>query len=136
MFLQNTTGTSLQPIRAWYDIKNWAYIWNAYPNRRLLCGESTRVFPAGDELWDAHAKHRTTPGQENIFMLPRPEEELYNVKKDPYQLHNLAEVKSNQETLNFLQKVLDAWILETGDSVPEQPRADREDVYGHIVSSA
>ncbi len=75
-------------------------------------------------------------GKRTYSCFPGPEEELYNVKKDPYQLHNLAEVKSNQETLNFLQKVLDAWILETGDSVPEQPRADREDVYGHIVSSA
>lgn len=109
---------------------DWMYIRNSYPNRQNLAGESTRVFPAGEELWDAHNKHLTRPEQEDVFLKPRPAEELYNVKSDPYQFKNVVESKENQKILNYLSKVLDVWIKETGDSKPVHPTRDREDVNG------
>src|SRR5690606_32106089 len=35
---------------------DWLYIRNEYPERRNLSGESTRMFPAGVELWGAYDK--------------------------------------------------------------------------------
>lgn len=76
----------------WHIFKNhermvrygdWMYIRNSYPERQNLAGESTDQFPAGKELWEAHAKHLTKPEQEDVFLVPRPVDELYNVKADP-----------------------------------------------------
>lgn len=110
---------------------DWLYIRNAYPNKRNLCGESTKMFPAGQELWEAYDKGLTVPEQEDVFLVPRPEEELYNVKSDPYQFKNLAKRKAAQEMLLYLRSVLDIWIYETGDSVPLNPTPDRDDVNGN-----
>jgi arylsulfatase len=120
----------------WHIFKNhermvryndWMYIRNSYPERQNLAGESTDQFPAGKELWDAHAKHLTKPEQEDVFMIPRPVEELYNVKLDPNQFHNVAASKSNKKILTFLSTTLDRWIKETGDSQPTNPTPDKKD---------
>lgn len=117
----------------WHVFKNhersvrygdWLYIRNSYPERRNLAGESTDQFPAGKELWDAYAQHLTKPWQEDVFMMPRPAEELYNVKTDPNQFHNIAADKANQKMLAFLSGKLNAWIKETGDNKPTHPTED------------
>lgn len=46
---------------------------------------------------------------------PKPEEELYDLKKDPYELTNLAQTSSYQDTLIQLREVLNNWIDETND---------------------
>ncbi len=107
--------------------KDWMYIRNSYPERQNLAGESTDQFPAGKELWDAHAKHLTKPEQEDVFMIPRPVDELYNVKLDPNQFHNVAASKSDKKILTFLSTILDKWIKETGDSKPTNPTPDKKD---------
>ncbi|GAF84182.1 unnamed protein product [marine sediment metagenome] len=54
----------------------------------------------------------------------RPEEELYDLQSDPYEINNLAEDPKHQETLEKLRGILDKWIEETGDQggIPEDPR--------------
>ncbi len=49
------------------------------------------------------------------FRTPKPEEELYHLETDPYELHNLAENKKHRDTLLHLREVLDRWIKETHD---------------------
>src|SRR5690606_21715218 len=95
-----------------------------------LAGESTKLFPAGKELWKAYEEGLTTAAQEDIFLRPRQEEELYNVSEDPYQFTNVADVRRNKKMLAYLRKILDAWIAETGDSKPKHPTPDRDDVEG------
>ncbi|MEX2336087.1 MAG: sulfatase [Fulvivirga sp.] len=112
---------------------DWMYIRNAYPERQVLAGESTRVFPAGKELWEAHDRNLTKPQQEDVFLVPRPAEELYNVKDDPFQFNNVADVKENAETLDYLRNVLDQWIVQTGDSKPSNPTPDKERVSGKAL---
>jgi len=53
----------------------------------------------------------------------RPEEELYNVKEDPYQLHNLADDQSYRDTLVQLQNTLQKWMAETGDRRHANPKS-------------
>ncbi len=109
--------------------KNWVYIRNAWPERQNLCVESTAHFPAGHELWEAHDKGMTQPHQEDVFLKPRPFEELYNILQDPHQFHNLANESRHREILDSLIVILDSWEDETGDTVPSNPTPDREDLY-------
>ena len=110
--------------------KNWVYIRNGFPERRNLAGESARNFPAGKELWNAHKKGLLTENQKDVFLKPRPREELYNLSNDPFQFTNVANDSTNKETLLYLSEVLDTWIEETGDSKPQNPTPDRDDVNG------
>lgn len=110
--------------------KDWVYIRNEFPERQNLVGESTRQFPAGSELWDAYDKGLTSPEQEDVFQKPREQEELYYLPADPYQFNNLVSDKKHQNSLVYLRKVMDQWVAETGDSVPQNPTPDRDDVYG------
>ena len=110
--------------------KNWVYIRNGFPERQNLAGESARNFPAGKELWDAQEKGLLNENQKDVFLKPRPKEELYNLAEDPFQFTNVASADSSKEMLSYLSKVLDIWIKETGDSKPQNPTPDRDDVYG------
>jgi len=49
------------------------------------------------------------------FRTPKPEEELYDLEKDPYELDNLARAPALQDTLLRFREVLDQWIGETKD---------------------
>lgn len=52
----------------------------------------------------------------------RPEEELYDVRKDPHQVHNLAGNTEFSDAQRSLRTSLDAWMRDTAD-----PRATRDD---------
>ena len=53
----------------------------------------------------------------------RPEEELYDLENDPYELNNLADDPKYQGVLKELRGKLEKWIEETGDQgeIPEEP---------------
>lgn len=110
----------------------WVYIRNAWPHRRLLSREAAPNpgrFPAAHELWDARAEGELHPRQRDIFLKPRPREELYHVGRDPYQLHNVADDPKYLPVLRRLRTVLDQWAESTGDTVPNNPTNDRENIY-------
>ncbi len=107
-------------------VGDFMYIRNAYNHKLNMCVESAPVFPSGKELWDAYEKGLTKPEQEDIFMKPRPKEELYNVAEDPFQFNNLADNKEYTDKLKECAKILDQWIEETADNIPENPTPDRE----------
>ncbi|MCC6489849.1 MAG: sulfatase [Candidatus Hydrogenedentes bacterium] len=52
---------------------------------------------------------------ERLFTVPRPREELYDRKTDPWELTNLAEDPEYAKVLAELRKILDTWIRETND---------------------
>ena len=105
---------------------DWMYIRNWFPDRRVMCVESAPVFPAGKELWEAYEEGRTRPEQEDIFQVSRPEEELYHVADDPFQFDNLAGKQAYLDTLSFMREVMNCWVSETGDHVPDPITPDRE----------
>ena len=74
--------------------------------------------PAFRELVDLKGKGLLTAAQKDIFMAPRPAEELYDCRKDPLQLNNLAFDKAFDQTLNDLRRVLKDWMEATGDNIP------------------
>lgn len=65
-----------------------------------------------NKLWDANEL------EDNVslwFKTPKPKEELYSLENDPYELKNLTSKSELQDTLVFLRKHLDRWIIETED---------------------
>ncbi len=54
--------------------------------------------------------------KQSLWLHPsKPEEELYDLQNDPYELNNLANIPQFQDTLIHLRKVLKEWIVETND---------------------
>ena len=54
----------------------------------------------------------------NLYRYRVPQE-LYQVKRDPDCLQNLIGSSNNQEVKNKLQKLLEEWMVKTGDPILE-----------------
>jgi hypothetical protein len=65
-----------------------------------------------------------SPAQADVFVAPRPVEELYFTPKDPLQLHNLATHEPYEASLQRMQRLLARWSEETLDSVPDNLSRD------------
>ncbi len=69
--------------------------------------------------------HRAEPGMQEFFQLcfaKRPAEELYDLKKDPHQLHDVAGQPEYAAARTQLRAQLDQWMKDTAD-----PRAIHDD---------
>jgi arylsulfatase len=106
---------------------DYLYIKNNFPNQPNLCYESDDHYPAGEELWKAHAAGKTQPSQQQVFANPCPPEELFQVKKDPHQLSNLIDNKKHSKALKQARALLANWTEQTGDSIPDNPTPNRHD---------
>lgn len=55
----------------------------------------------------------------------RPAEKLYDLKNDPYEVHNLANDPNYSEQLSKIRDILDNWIKETDDK-GQYPESEEE----------
>ncbi|MFH1716118.1 MAG: sulfatase [Planctomycetota bacterium] len=118
--------------------KRYKYIRNFMPERPYTQANAYKEtsYPMLNLMKELHAQGKLTPVQE-LFMVPRkPDEELYDLRNDPYEVNNLAASPEHQQTLKEMRDILDKWIKDTGDKgqFPEErssitPR-DRERIYG------
>jgi arylsulfatase A-like enzyme len=74
--------------------------------------------PSFADLLGLRAAGQLNPAQADLFMQPRPQEELYDVRSDPQQLVNLAAHPAYAAPLQELRAVLQAWRSETADHTP------------------
>ncbi|TWT42827.1 Arylsulfatase [Thalassoglobus neptunius] len=93
------------------------YIRNGYPQRPHLL---PNVYKDQKEIYQAlrewHQAGKLNALQETLlFSETRPEEELYDLAKDPWELNNLADSAEYQSQLREMSGLLDQWIEETGD---------------------
>ena len=121
-------GDLAYPSRA-VRTKEYLYIRNFEPDR----------WPAGDP--NAHQSvgqygdvdnsitkfliMRDSLGEQDYFRLAfgkRPQEELYLLKTDPFNLKNEADNEKYNEVLAILRKSLSHWMLSTGDLRATEPR--------------
>jgi len=65
-----------------------------------------------------------TPEQKDIFLTPRPQEELFDVTTDPEQFINIAENPDYAEALQVMRNLLQQWRDETADTSPEHITPD------------
>lgn len=64
------------------------------------------------------------PIQQDVFLAPRPEVELYDTRADPHQISNLAGRPEFDAVQKRLWSALEKWMEQTGDSVPAEISPD------------
>ena len=99
--------------------KDFLYIFNARPNLSNGGPADSKRSPTQLALNEVRNEGKLTPAQADIFMVPRPAEELFDVKNDPLQLLNLASVPDYKDELKEMRRLLDNWQYNTGDNIPE-----------------
>jgi arylsulfatase A-like enzyme len=103
----------------------YRYLRNFYPGRPFLQLNRYKEFtyPMIPLMRELHAEGKLTPVQARLLAPTRPEEELYDLEEDPYEINNLAEDPAYRDRLREMRLVLDAWILESNDQgrIPEPP---------------
>jgi len=71
--------------------------------------------PMMRELRRLYAAGKLNEQQSFWLKSPKPEEELYDLQKDPYELNNLAGNPDLKDTLVHYRNILQDWIKETND---------------------
>lgn len=107
------------PSRVVFD-GQFYYIKNLMPNKSYLLPADLRAYEGWhNKSYDATIEAKDThPMQFNLLRLlenGRPAEELYDMKKDPYQLVNLVNNQTFKLKKNELENALEGWRKQTGD---------------------
>jgi N-sulfoglucosamine sulfohydrolase len=111
--------------------KDFNYIRNFHPESPYTQTNAYkwRQYPVLREMTRLHAEGKLTVAQELFFAPRKPAEELYDLRNDPDEIHNLADSAQHRKTLKELRAAMDQWIKETGDmgAVPEKVSAIEAD---------
>lgn len=95
----------------------YKYIHNFMPERPWTQKNNykERAYPALKVMKDLHAEGKLTPAQELFMADHKPDEELYDLKTDPDEIHNIASSPKHQKKLDELRDVLKKWMAECDD---------------------
>jgi N-sulfoglucosamine sulfohydrolase len=95
----------------------YRYIRNFTPERPFLQANEykERSYPVWNLLKELHKEGKLTPTQAVLCAPTMPEEELYDLEKDPYEINNLANSPEHAEIMKRLRTVLEKWIEDTND---------------------
>ncbi len=103
--------------------RDFKYIRNVYPEKPMYLPISYREnMPVMQELLRMRDAGELTKEQALWFRERKPEEELYDLAKDPFELNNLAEEPAYEEQLLALRVACDRWMDLTDDKglIPEE----------------
>ena len=93
--------------------KEFKYIRNYV--RDMTCFKSSHGNVAASKAGEKLFKQGKLPVAQAAYYQEKPGEELYDLKEDPFELHNLAKDPAYQKTLQKFRSVLDNWMERTGD---------------------
>ena len=100
----------------------FVYIKNFMPHLPLVYRNQYREqITMNAKLIELDRQKMLTGDASYIFMKTKPREELYDLKSDPYEVHNVSDDPKYASKLTILRKALPHWQLEIGDKgfVPE-----------------
>jgi arylsulfatase A-like enzyme len=103
------------------------YIRNHRINKPWQGPADSVASPSHQSLLVLKNLQKLTPAQADVFLSPRPVEELYHTESDPLQLNNLASTPEYSAFRERLSKLLDTWMSETSDDVPSDLTPDGYD---------
>ncbi len=104
--------------------KDFLYVLNARPNLTNCGPADSKSSATQHALNKIRDEGRLTPAQSDIFITPRPVEELFDVVNDPDQFLNLASMPEYQEKLKEMRWQLRDWQVKTGDTIPKELTPD------------
>ncbi len=107
--------------------KKYLYVLNSRPNLTNCGPADSKKSPTQHSLNLLRDAGKLTPAQADVFVSPRPAEELFDVENDPLQLLNLASVPKYQGVLVEMRTLLATWRKNTGDTTPENLTPDWKD---------
>lgn len=102
--------------------KQFKYIRNDMPELAYFRPLEFRdSFPVMQSLWQGLKDHELNATQAFYFQSPRPNEELYDVINDPWEINNLSADPNYKKQLTTMRNALDNWLLQANDhsSQPE-----------------
>lgn len=99
------------------------YIRNYHPDRPMLQAQYRDKQPTVIDLHRLHKEGQLTDYQSKFWFGLRPEEELYDLAKDPFQINNLATDPAFEKQLTRHRRILNTWIKQSGDQGETQEAA-------------
>ena len=105
--------------------EKYRYIYNFMPERPFL--ELNRYkeasYPILQRMRALYAEGKLEAAEAVLFADRMPEEELYDIQADPYEVNNLADDLAMAEVKKELRDALENWIEESGDQgrIAESP---------------
>ena len=118
------SGRSRDPMRA-IETKTHLYLFNPWSNGKRVFATATNGTDTCKRMIELAKNDKAMNERLNLYRYRVPQE-LYQVKRDPDCLQNLISSSNNQEVKNKLQKLLEEWMVKTGDPILECFR-NRED---------
>lgn len=98
--------------------EDFIYILNSRPKFSNQGPADAVTSPSFRAMVSENEKHNLTPAQYDVFLAPRPAEELFYCKIDSLQLNNLVGNKKYTVVYKKLKDILNKWMKQTGDNIP------------------
>ncbi len=97
--------------------KRFKYIRNYMPNMPYLQPQIYREmnYPTREPLMQMYAQKKLNKVQARFFKPNKPQEELYDLKNDPWEIKNLAKDPKYQNEMKRLSQVLEKRLKKVGD---------------------
>ncbi|MCX8037348.1 MAG: sulfatase [Candidatus Sumerlaeia bacterium] len=97
--------------------RRYRYIRNFTPDRPFLQRNDYKEqsYPVWNLLKELDKEGKLTPPQKFLTAPTMPEEELYDLQNDPYEINNLAKSPEHQDVLKRMRAAVEKWIEETND---------------------
>jgi len=112
--LRAVRSQNFKYIRNFYPERSWAQF-NAYKKRR---------YPVLTLMEVMHERGELSSAQARFFAPERPAEELYDLRRDPYEINNLSGESAYADTLIRMRQVLDDWLAEADQGVYPEPQKE------------
>jgi N-sulfoglucosamine sulfohydrolase len=103
------------------------YIRNDYPDLPATPPADVVRSPTYQLMRRLRVQGKLPAHQSFCFLTPRPGEELYDIRNDPYELRNLAGDMQYAAVLDELRKALADWSRRTGYRIPQARTPDEFD---------
>jgi len=105
--------------------KRYRYLRNKYPEHPFLQINryKEKSYPIIGLMRHLHAEGKLTGAPLALMADSRPQEELYDLQNDPWEINNLAESPEHLATKQRLSAALDQWMVDIDDKgrIPEDP---------------
>jgi arylsulfatase A-like enzyme len=107
--------------------KKYKYIRNFYPDLPNTPSADALRSPTFRTMQKLYAEGKLNDAQLRCFSSPRPEEELYDMESDPYEINNLAGNKEYFSVLEKFRKEMKEIRMSLHDSLPTKRTPDEFD---------
>ncbi len=120
----------------WHDFEDhgravrslqFKYVRNDYPDLASTPPADAGRSPTYQAMLRLRDQQQLTESQQACFRRPRPPEELYDLRADPFELNNLAADPAFAKILARHRAALVKWSRETNDAVPTHRTPDEFD---------